>query len=251
MINTKFLDFITPLLIYIKGRGPSSSKKNKRSERNRRLANSSQGTSSHALSSSLRAGVGTANSSGSRAAKTGASTATGDGRRNDLLLCADLLLRGGRLLLSDATGRGLLLCGALSDSTRTGSRGNGDSCRGTSILRDVGGGDAGHLGRDDAIRDTGSVVLATTLVTAVVVSEDRLVVCRASVTELVGTLRAGDVITSTGLVNEDFASGARREGLQDESFCSLVLKVAIALTNLTHGLTVANVARDRNRGVSG
>ena len=115
----------------------------------------------------------------------------------------------------------------------------------------VGGEDVGHLGRDDAVRDTGSVVLATTLVTAIVVSEDSLVVCRASVTELVGALRAGYMITSTGLINEDFASGARREGLRDEGFCSLVLKVAIALTNLTHGLTVANVARDRNRCGSG
>jgi len=115
----------------------------------------------------------------------------------------------------------------------------------------VGGEDVGHLGRDDAVRDTGSVVLATTLVTAIVVSEDSLVVCRASVTELVGALRAGYMITSTGLINEDFASGARREGLRDEGFCSLVLKVAIALTNLTHGLTVANLVRDRNRCGSG
>jgi len=119
------------------------------------------------------------------------------------------------------------------------------------VLSVVGGGDAGHLGRDDAVRDTGSVVFTTTLVTAVVVSEDSLVVCRASVTELVGTLGAGDMVASTSFVNEDFASGARREGLGDEGFCSLVLKVAIALTNLAHGLTVANVDRDRNRCGSG
>ena len=82
---------------------------------------------------------------------------------------------------------------------------------------------------------------ATALVAAIVVSEDSLIICRASITAFIGTLRAGNVVAATSLLNEDFASGARREGLLDKGFCPLVLEVMKVLTSLTNCLTVTDL----------
>lgn len=81
--------------------------------------------------------------------------------------------------------------------------------------------------------------------------QDRLVVRRALVAELVVALGAGHVVAAAVFFDADFALGAWHCDGCDKGFCLLVVEVAEVLTSLALVLARLDLGGDRDVGLRG